>query len=264
MKKNFAKIFLACLVCAVMLCVAVSAETTTVVPGDDGKYDVTYNGTSGEYYAILVVEGTYAENETPTISEDSIIYISQETAGADGNATFADFLPKTATKGTIYIGGSDLDKAVLFGYLSTGIEETATVSGTVTSSADSTWATKVVMTDTTDNTVTYEVTTETETFSITLPLGTYKMEITKTSHLSYTDNTVEVAEDVTYDAVELKAGDADMSTAIGVDDITAIVNCYGASSDFEASYDIDNSGAIGIDDLTAVIINYGAAATVID
>ena len=93
MKKNFAKIFLACLVCAVMLCVAVSAETTTVVPGDDGKYDVTYNGTSGEYYAILVVEGTYAENETPTISEDSIIYFSQETAGADGNATFANFLP---------------------------------------------------------------------------------------------------------------------------------------------------------------------------
>ena len=264
MKKNFAKIFLACLVCAVMLCVAVSAETTTVVPGDDGKYDVTYNGTSGEYYAILVVEGTYAENETPTISEDSIIYISQETAGADGNATFADFLPKTATNGTIYIGGSDLDEAVLFGYLSTGVEETATVSGKVTSSADSTWATKVVMTDTTDSAATYEVTTETETFSITLPLGTYKMEITKTSHLSYTDNTVEVAEDVTYDAVELKAGDADENGAIGVLDITALITDFGKSSGFVESCDINNDGSVGITDLTAIIASFGLSATIIE
>ncbi len=268
MKKNFTKILLACVLCVMALCMAASAEKVTLLPDDEGKFTATYQGVAGEYYAILIVEGTYTEDQTPVISEDTITYISQETAGADGKAVFSKFIPKDPlVNGTVYIGGSDSnleDGAILFGYLKTGEEETATVSGTVTSSADSTWATKVVMTDTTDATATYEITTETGAYSITLPLGTYKMEITKTAHLSYTDNSVEVAGDVAYADVELKAGDADMSTAVGVDDITAVVNYYGESTGFTASYDIDNSGSIGIDDLTAIIINYGTSATVID
>ncbi len=268
MKKNSFKILLACVLCVMALCMAASAEKVTLLPDDEGKFSATYQGVAGEYYAILIVEGTYTEDQTPVISEDTITYISQETAGADGKAVFSKFIPKDPlVNGTVYIGGSDSnleDGAVLFGYLKTGEEETATVSGTVTSSADSTWATKVVMTNTTDATATYEITTETGAYSITLPLGTYKMEITKTAHLSYTDNSVEVEGDVAYADVELTAGDADASGAIGVDDITVIINYFGQSTGFDNSCDIDNSGSIGIDDLTSVIKSFGLASTVVD
>lgn len=255
MKKNFAKIFLACLVCAVMLCVAVSAETT-VVPGDDGKYDVTYNGTSGEYYAILVVEGTYAENETPTISEDSIIYISQETAGADGNATFADFLPKTATEGTIYIGGSDLDKAVLFGYLSTGIEETATVSGTVTSG--SAWEATVTLTDSTDAQTVFTVETAEGAYEISVPFGTYNFKVEMNAHLTYAEDAVEISEDVADKNVSLLGGDITADGAIDHLDLGRLLGNYNKISE---ECDITGDNAVNHLDLGKLLLNYKKAYT---
>lgn len=104
-----------------VLTFAVAAETTPVqFPIDDetGAFDVTYEGTPGALYALVVVadeEGFDVEN--PEITEDNLQYIDQQAANSSsGVVAFEDILLKdVATKGHVYLGGTDLDEAVYLG-----------------------------------------------------------------------------------------------------------------------------------------------------
>ena len=130
--KTFTKTLISCILCTLMLVIVASAaQVQRFYPDENGKYTVTYeNGTQNEYYSLLVVKGTYTENNNPEITEDNIIYIAQETADENGNVTFADFTPKEMADGTVYIGGSNLDSALLLGYIGeTGLETISVPAG---------------------------------------------------------------------------------------------------------------------------------------
>ena len=160
-------------------------------------------------------------------------------------------------KGTVYLGGSDLDAAKLLGYVNnSGAEETFTVSGTVTS--DSAKEAKVTLTSTSDEAKVFTVDTASGSYTISVPADTYKFVVTKAAHLSYTKNTLEVMADVAKN-VELKGGDVDQNGTVAFADLTEVLNLYGNAA---ANADVNGDGSIGFADLTAVLNNYGVTAVV--
>ena len=251
-------LFLSVLLAMAVFAFAASAAPVDYTANEDGSFDVTYTGTAGEYYAIVIVEGIAAEGEAPVITSSSIQYIDQVTAGADGTAAFNGILLKTdGVKGTVYLGGSDLAAAKLLGYVNNdGDEETFTVSGTVTS--DSAKEANVTLTSTTDEAKVFTVSTASGEYTIAVPADTYKFVVTKAAHLSYTKNELEVKANVAKD-VELKGGDTNADGAINFDDLAAILKLYGEADD---RGDVDGKGTVDFADLSAVLKNYGVTAVV--
>lgn len=250
-------LFLSVLLAMAVFAFAASAAPADYTANEDGSFSISYTGTAGEYYALVIVEGIADEGTAPVITSSSIQYIDQVTAGADGVAAFNKVLLKTdGTAGTVYLGGSDLDAAVLLGYVNKSGDKTFTVSGTVTS--DSAKEASVTLTSTSDETKVFTVSTAAGAYTVTVPADTYKFVVTKAAHLSYTKNALAVAADVTKD-VELKGGDVDQNGAIAFADLTEVLNLYGTADE---NADVNGDGSIGFTDLTAVLNNYGATAVV--
>lgn len=253
-------LFLSVLLAMAVFAFAASAAPVDYTANEDGSFDVTYTGTAGEYYALVIVEGIAAEGTAPVITSSSIQYIDQVTAAADGTAAFNGILLKTdGVKGTVYLGGSDLDAAKLLGYVNnSGDEETFTVSGTVTS--DSAKEAKVTLTSTSDGAKVFTVDTASGSYTISVPADTYKFVVTKAAHLSYTKNELEVKADVAKD-VELKGGDITADGIIDFDDWTEVIMNYSTATE---SADITGDGIVNFDDLTLVVVNYTAKSVVED
>lgn len=253
-------LFLSVLLAMAVFAFAASAAPVDYTANEDGSFDVTYTGTAGEYYALVIVEGIAAEGTAPVITSSSIQYIDQVTAAADGTATFNGVLLKTdGVKGTVYLGGSDLDAAKLLGYVNnSGTEETFTVSGTVTS--DSAKEAKVTLTSTSDGAKVFTVDTASGSYTISVPADTYKFVVTKAAHLSYTKNELEVKANVAKD-VELKGGDITADGIIDFDDWTEVIMNYSTATE---SADITGDGIVNFDDLTLVVVNYTAKSVVED
>lgn len=249
-------LFLSVLLAMAVFAFAASAAPVDYTANEDGSFDMTYTGTAGEYYAIVIVEGIAAEGEAPVITSSSIQYIDQVTAGADGTAAFNGILLKTdGVKGTVYLGGSDLAAAKLLGYVNNdGDEETFTVSGTVTS--DSAKEANVTLTSTTDEAKVFTVSTASGEYTIAVPADTYKFVVTKAAHLSYTKNELEVKANVAKD-VELKGGDTNADGTINYVDLGDVIAAY--NSDAE-NCDISGDGTVNYVDLGIVISNYNATA----
>lgn len=254
MKAKFLRKALCALAFAAVLCGgAFAAENYN--QDASGAYTVDYTGKAGEYYAILVVDGIYEDGKMPTITEDSIIYISQETADAEGKVSFANFKTKNDHDGTVYIGGSDLDSAVLLGYVkapTTGSK----VSGSVTSDSGSPAESNVTLTSTTDSSKTFTATTKDGTYEITVPNDTYKFVVTKKAHLSYTKNELAVSEDVVKD-VKLVGGDTNADGTINYRDLNSVIVEYNTAGE---TADINGDGTVNYRDLNVIITNYNANA----
>lgn len=249
------------LVLSVVLMAALLAFSAVAAPVDyetdtNAAFDVTYTGTAGAYYAIVAVEGIAAEGTAPAISEDSIQYIDQKTADANGSVAFEDILLHVdGTPSTIYLGGADPDGAVLLGWVNK--PDTFTVSGTVTSASDA--AATVTLTNVADETVVFTVNTNAGAYSVDVTAGTYKMVVTKAKHLSYTKNELVVSAAVTKD-VTLAGGDLDNDGSVAFTDLSAILNTYSSTTALDA--DIDEDGAVGFTDLSVVLNNYSANSVV--
>ena len=249
------------LVLSVVLMAALLAFSAVAAPAEyetdtNAAFDVTYTGTAGAYYAIVAVEGIAAEGTAPAITEDSIQYIDQKTADANGAVAFEDIILKVdGTPSTIYLGGSNLDEAVLLGWVNKPADEpdTFTVSGTVTSASDA--AATVTLTS---GDKTFTVNTNAGAYSVDVTAGTYKMVVTKAKHLSYTKNELVVAAAVTKD-VTLVGGDDDGTGVIEFADLMGVLNNYASAT---TDFDVDDSGDVGFSDLMTVLNNYEAVPTV--
>lgn len=254
MKAKFLRKALCALAFAAVLCGgAFAAENYN--QDASGAYTVDYTGKAGEYYAILVVDGIYEDGKMPTITEDSIIYISQETADAEGKVSFANFKTKNDHDGTVYIGGSDLDSAVLLGYVKAPLTGSK-VSGSVTSDSGSPVESNVTLTSTTDSSKTFTATTKDGTYEITVPNDTYKFVVTKKAHLSYTKNELAVSEDVVKD-VKLVGGDTNADGTINYRDLNSVIVEYNTAGE---TADINGDGTVNYRDLNVIITNYNANA----
>lgn len=241
------------IVLAACTCVLAGAVPAEYEPDGTGAFQISYDGaTPGEYYALVIVSGIAEEGAAPQITEQSIQYIDQLTAGSDGVVTFDNVLLRTdGAEATVYLGGSDFDSALLLGYVNKGGSVSEyTVSGTI--SSDSSKDASVKLTSVVDSASVYTITTADGVYTITVPADTYKFEVTKPAHLSYTKNELVVDDNTTVDVV-LKGGDINGDGVINFDDLTAIVLNYSTASD-EA--DVTGDGAVNFDDLTSVILNY--------
>ena len=246
--KKVLSLVLVLMACVALMSVSVFADTTTYAPEADGTYTIPYTeGTSGQFYALLVVEGIYEEDETPVISEDTVLYIDQATANANGDVSFDGWIPKNEEPATVYLGGSNLpDGPVLLGYLGS---QSFIVSGTVTS--ESTREATVTLTDAENNVFT--ATSVNGAYAVEVPEGTYTFTVNVKNHLSYTDNDFVVDADVSGKDVALKGGDTDGDGAVAFADLTSILNTY---KETDTETDITGDNVTDFTDLTIVLNNY--------
>lgn len=243
------------LVLVMLMSVAVfAADKPTFAPESDGTYTVPYSdGTSGNYYALLVVEGVYEENETPVISEDTVLYIDQATADSSGDVSFDGWIPKNSEPATVYLGGTGLTSPVLLGYLGSS---TFVVSGTVSTDSGTSYEATVTLTSGED---VFTATSVNGAYAIEVPEGNYTFNINVKNHLSYTDNDFAVSADVSGKDVEVLGGDLDGDGAIDSYDLGKIVNAYNTDND---EIDIDGDGAVDSYDRGKIVNNYNSVAVV--
>ena len=247
------------LVLAACTCVLAGAVPAEYEPDGTGAFQISYDGAKpGEYYALVIVSGIAEEGAAPQITEQSIQYIDQLTAGSDGVVTFDNVLLRTdGAEATVYLGGSNFDSALLLGYVNKGGSASEyTVSGTI--SSDSSKDASVKLTSVVDSASVYTITTADGVYTITVPADTYKFEVTKPAHLSYTKNELVVADNTTVDVV-LKGGDVDGNGSIDFDDLSSLLLKYGMS---EEEADINGDGVINFDDLSKLLLNYAAVSEI--
>ncbi len=254
--KKILKAFLFSVLCLTVLSAAAFAAENIIANGD-GTFPASYaDGTDGEYYALVVVKGIYAETDTPVISETTVVHIDQVTAGENG-ALFEDFTPNSGDPATVYVGGSDLDDGpVILGYINNEVQtKEYKVSVAVTADSDAAATVKLTAGETV---VTAAYNETTDKYEATVAEGTYKLTVEVPKHLSYTMNELVVAADVDK-AVTVKGGDLDGTGVIDVDDLSVVLGNYKTTS---ADADVDGNGSVDVDDLSIVLGNYKATATV--
>ena len=247
------------IVLAACTCVLAGAVPAEYEPDGTGAFQISYDGaTPGEYYALVIVSGIAEEGTAPQITEQSIQYIDQLTADSTGVVSFDNVLLRTdGAEATVYLGGSDFDSALLLGYVNKGGSASEyTVSGTI--SSDSSKDASVKLTSVVDSASVYTITTADGVYTITVPADTYKFEVTKPAHLSYTKNELVVADNTTVDVV-LKGGDVDGNGSIDFDDLSSLLLKYGMS---EEEADINGDGVINFDDLSKLLLNYAAVSEI--
>lgn len=240
------------LVLVAVMSMTAFADLPTYTPLPDGTYSIDYTeGKASNYYALLVVEGICDADATPVISEDTVLYIDQATADANGDVSFDGWIPKNESPATVYLGGTSLAKPVLLGYLGSN---NFVVSGKVTS--ESTYEATVTLTSGED---TFTATSVNGAYSIEVPEGTYTFNVNVKNHLSYTQNNFAVSADVSGKNVEVLGGDLDASGVIDFTDLLTILDDYEKTSGVA---DIDGDGVANFTDLLIILDNYEDTAVV--
>lgn len=256
MRNVTGKLIICALVLAALMSVLAFAEPTAYVPEADGTYTIGYTEASAsKYYAILVVKGVYADGETPEISEDSVLYIDQATAGSSGEVSFSGFIPRTNDPASVYLGSNaeGFDGPVLLGYI--GVQSNKfTVSGKVSTDSATTYEATVTLTNGEE---TFTAVTAAGTYSVEVPEGSYTFKVEVKNHLSYTKNELAVEDDVTKN-VTLLGGDIDGSGTVEFVDLSEVLNSYTQTGEA----DIDGSGTVEFADLSIILNNYTKTATV--
>ena len=252
MRKVLGFVLVLC-VCVALMSVAAFAAPT-FVPATDGTYSVPYTeGGSGNYYALLVVEGVYDEEDTPVISEDTVLYIDQAKADTNGAVSFDGWIPKNENPATVYLGGLDLGGPVLLGYLGSS---TFVVSGTVSTDSGTTYEATVTLTGADK---TFTATSVNGAYAIDVPEGTYTFNVNVKNHLSYTDNDFAVSADVNGKDVIVKGGDINGDGSVQLKDLSDLLTEFGLS---DVESDINGDGIANIKDLSILLSNYTFGAVI--
>lgn len=244
---------------------AAFAEEPTTRKNADGSY--TTDGSDSTYAGSMMTILAYTEDpENQTISVDSIQYIDQTTADANGAYTFANYIPKTTPTGdttfVVKVGGQN----VVNGPLSAGTispeVSSFVVSGTVTFKGTNTPAT-VTFADPAGLNAAITATTQTDgTFTVNVPAGTYNLTITKPGHTKYIYNNITVSADATGGSYTLYNGDANGDGIVGVVDVAAVIAGFNAEVTVaNKAKDVNDDNVIGVVDVAAVIGNFNRADT---
>lgn len=127
MKNKFFYIVICAFCIATVFCLCANALAPELLPDENAKFTVNYEGESGELYFLLVLDGTYHEGEERVLTQDSILYISQTRADNNGLASFSSFRPKPCESATVFVSGGSLDAPEICGYINTVSKCTITV-----------------------------------------------------------------------------------------------------------------------------------------
>lgn len=231
-----------------------------------GKYTASYTGTtSGSQYVILVVEGSA---DKWSVSEDTIMYIDQK--AADANGVSFDFIPRSTPDCVVLLGGefSDGQSPKVLGTL---ISQGVTVSGSVSLGAarlsDKHDGVTISLTENTAGTK-YTATSQNDgsfVFSGVMS-GTYTLQYSMDGFLKYIDSSVEIEDATILSTVLLKGGDINFSGTIDGTDLSVLLGDFGsAAGDTDSSQysDINGSGTVEGTDLSVFLSNFGEGNTII-
>lgn len=240
-----------------------TAGRTTANPGCTVTYDAAtgkYTASTksgiieGEQYALLVVKKP-AAGESRIVSEETVMYIDQQAATAEG-VTF-DFIPMSTPNCEVLLGGkftSGKSLVVLGEMLGKGV----TVRGSVTYYRNKPWSMNISVQQ--NGIETANLLTETDgTFSTILPEGTYDFVISADGYLTHTQQVLVDGEmkNVSIDC-RAYAGDTDKSGAITGTDLGQLISDYNKAPTYHT--DLDNSGSVNGTDLSYLIGNYNNRA----
>lgn len=235
----------------VAMSVSAFAAAPTTAQNEDGSW--TTAGEDAAYANSMMTILAYTEGQA--ISVDSIQYIDQTTADANGAYSFAKYLPKvdpTNAKYVVLVGGQKIAEPLAAGYIEAAAND-VTLTGVVTKTGDKTGAT-VALLNGEETVATATADAVTGAFSITAAAGTYTLKITKPGHTSYIYNNVDIATlaaDATY---ALYAGDANSDALVGVTDVTTVIGYLDQEVTADnKSNDVNDDDIIGVTDVTTVI-----------
>ena len=110
MKRSFLSILVSVICCITMLCICANAQAPELIPDENARYNLDYIGTPGEFYFMLVLDGTYYEGDERVLTEESILYIAQQKADENGVASFSGFRPKPCEEATVFISGGNIER----------------------------------------------------------------------------------------------------------------------------------------------------------
>lgn len=273
--------------CAMLSTSAFAALTgEPVLSNDKSAVNVTVSGVgANKQSTILVLKGALTEMPA-TINEDDIVYINQQTAAADGTATYSMPLGTRvgdATAVTVFAGATDESAATLLGSVPLSVNVPATGIVIYENGAAAADTKEMEIGATAAFTATVDPSTTTDTVSWTVKQG--ETDVTATvltiadGTATFTAPTVEA--DTVYTvtatagsvsdsiAITVKAavaqityGDVDGDGAITIDDVVMILKKLGGASltGFnEAAADVDVDGAITIDDVVRILKKLGGA-----
>ncbi|MBE7027408.1 MAG: carboxypeptidase regulatory-like domain-containing protein [Ruminococcaceae bacterium] len=244
--KKILSLVVVCMILVTMSVSAFAAAPTTTE--NDGSW--TTAGSNADYaekmMTILAYEGS--------LSVNSIQYIDQTVADANGNYSFENYIPKDIPTGskayTVKIGGEVIGTPVDAGTI---VGTGARLSGTVNCLGNATGAT-ITLTPTEG--AAEVITTDVDgAFDEVVKKGTYTLVVRKDAHTTYTKTGFEVSDDVDDLSYTIYGGDIDGSGIVALSDIKAVLNNYETTD--EAS-DINESGSVTVEDLLIVLANLTA------
>lgn len=127
MKKGIVSFLLCILCCTAVFCLSTNALAPEIIPDENARYTVSYEGTPGDFYFMIVLEGTYYEGDERVITDESILYIAQQKADEAGVVKFSGFRPKPCNEATVFISGGSIDTPEICGYINSVGMSTITV-----------------------------------------------------------------------------------------------------------------------------------------
>lgn len=203
-----------------------------------------------------------------SISVDSIMYIDQTVANADGTFSFTDYIPKInvpyGERYVVKVGASSLSQTIPGGYLEVPEPQGYTVSGKVNCYGEKTTAKLKLKKD--GAVVATADATAQGTFNFeNIPDGEYYMIVTKNAHLPAVVSVIVNNGNISVPEITLLPGDCvaegmNQTREIGYTDLSLVIDIYGATTedlDYKAEYDVNEDGEIGYTELSEIINNYG-------
>ena len=257
------KKILSVVVVFVML-VAMSASAFAVAPNttqnEDGSW--TTAGSDAAYANSMMTILAYTSGTTPSV--DSIQYIDQTVASADGAYSFANYLPKvdpaSGVEYVVKVGGQKIATPLDAGVIKGATVSNVTVTGKVVCTGTNTPAT-ITLAPAEGDALEFKADAATGAFTIEAPKGTYTMTISKPAHTKYIYNGIDV-EAIAGDYT-IVAGNTNGDNVIDVTDISPIVVNLGGNVAEFAELNVNDDIAIDVTDISPIVVNLGATDTVL-
>lgn len=262
MKKMISFLLIAAVLSLSCVSALAATEATTTETGTNTYTTAgTIDDNANKFVTIVVHSGN-------AISVDSVQYIDQTQADANGAFSFPNYLTKeNVPSGSVYyvkVGATALSAPIDAGTIGSLSAPTYTISGQVSSLGNVTTVT-VVATDKADSSKTYSGTVaDTGAFTIEgVPAGSYAVAISKNGSFTETiDVTVSDANvgDITNGVLAMVSGDITGDNRINASDLSPVLSGFGTTSGadgFNTAADITDDGRINASDLSPVLTNFG-------
>lgn len=224
-----------------------------------GKYTASYTGAiEGKQYALLVVKGT---EESHPIGDDTIMYIDQMAATADG-VSFT-FIPKSTPNCVVLLGGdfgeeTSSSPVTLGTLIGKGVE----VSGSVDIGVNVTSNITLTLYNPDGTSVGSSSMNSDGNYSISsIPEGTYYVKASKAGFVSNAVKVIVTGEgNIGGVSVTLYGGDVNTDKMINAADLLALLSDFGKTGQDSITNgyaDINEDTAVNAADLLELLANYG-------